>query len=808
MFWIERSFQHVRYGMRGLRREPVFAMTTLLTLALGTAATTTVFSVVDAELWRPLPYQRPHELLAAGSRAPDSQLTDGISLEEFQAWRQRVTAFSSLTPHAIGARRIAQLGYAESFLTNEVTGDYFTTLGLRPLAGRLFTRADGSDVAVLTQRGWRRVFNDDPAAVGRSFQLDDRAVTIIGVVANDDAMGPDRELYVPIDERSPQRGPQFYSVIGRLRPGASAVEAIQQLQAAIDEHATIDAARRGHRAFAEDLSAYYRRTNAQPLYFFLGASLLVLLLTIANVAGLMVSRAIRRTPEFAVRSAIGGGSRTLTAQLVVEGALIAVPGCAIGLALTYAATRLLGQFVPDEFLYRGTQIAIDVRVVLATTIVALITTAGLAIVPLGIIRRAGERAVLGAGHRTGEAPSAARSRRFLLIGQLAMTVTLLAGAGVFVKSYLALMQVPLGFDPANAWSVRIAMSGGRFDSAEAVRAYADDVEARLRRVPGIEHVAAASTSPLRSGWLAMVKPSAAAPETPEARAILRVVGADYFRATGTAIIRGRGISSDDRPGSPAVAVVNEELVRRAFGTADPLGRTIDVNTMRAPVSGQRGVTIVGVAASVKETGLNEVSFADVYLPFAQHPQSNIEFIVRGRGTNAVMNGALRAAATDPLVPVTGVTSMQDRVDQALQDERFNLLVVGAFAVLALLTAAIGVYGAMAYAVSARWRELGVRMALGASPRALLRGALWQSARLALIAGAMGLTGAFLFARWVGDGLYLVPGKHNGMLYNTRVDDPAALTSALLVIVTLALVAGAVPARRASRIDPVQALRAD
>ena len=805
---MDRLRQHLRYGVRGLRREPAFALTTLLTLALGTAATTTVFSVVDAELWRPLPYERPDELVAVASTPADAKLTDGITLQEFQEWRRRATAFSSLTPHAIGTRRVAQLGYAESFLINEVTGNYFTTLGLRPLAGRVFSVADSPDVAVLTERGWRRVFDNDPAVIGRSFLLDDRGVTIIGIVADDDSMGTDRELYVPIDERSPQQGAVFYNMIGRLAPGAGVAQAIQQVQSVIDERAAVDPARRGHKASVEDLSARYRRSNAQPLFFFLGASLLVLLLTIANIAGLLVSRAVRRAPEFAVRSAIGGGTRSLAAQLIAEGALIAVPGCVVGLALTYAVTRVLGQFVPEEFLYRGTRIAIDARVVLATLGVALITTTGLAVVPLGIVRRLGERATIGSGQRTGETPSAARSRRVLLVGQLAMTVTLLAGAGVFVKSYLAVMQVPLGFEPASSWSIRIAMAGERFKSHDAIRAYTSDVIDRVRRVPGVQDVAAATTSPLRSGWLATATPASSPAGTPPARAILRTVGAGYFRATGTPIVRGRAISNDDRAGGPEVAVVNEEFVQRVFGDADAIGRRIDLNTMRAPVPGRSGVTIVGVAANIKETGLNEVSFADVYLSFLQAPHGNVELIVRGHGSDAVMLGALRAAANDPLVPVTGVSSMQSRVDQALQEERFNLIVVGAFAILALLTASIGVYGAMAYAVSARWREFGVRVALGASPRALLGGALWQSVRLALIAGAVGLTGALLIARSIGDALYLVPGKHNGMLYDTKVDDPLALTSAVVLIVGLALIAGAIPARRASRVDPVTALRAD
>lgn len=801
---------HFKYGLRGLRREPLFAITTLLTLALGTAATTTAFSVANAELWRPLAFPHPEQLVAVVSRAADAKQTDGIDLDELQAWRAHAKAFTTLTTHGITSRRTAQIGYAESFITNEVTADYFTTFGREALTGRVFTAADAaSGVAVLSERGWKRVFNNDPSVIGRSLLLDDRAVTIIGIVASDDSMGSEGELFVPLDEFSPRRANHtFYTMVGRLAPGATLAEATQQVQAAINERAVVDAKRRDHRAVAYQLSDYYRRSNAQPLYFFLGASLLVLLLTIANIAGLTVSRAVRRSPEFAVRSAIGGGSRSLAAQLAAEGALITVPGCALGLALSYAITQVLGQFVPDEFLYRGTRIVIDMRVVLVTLGAALITTAGFAIVPLGIVRRLGERAAIGSGQRTGETRSATRSRRVLLVAQLAMTVTLLAGAGVFVKSYLAVTQVPLGFEPANAWSIRIAMAGDRFTSEDAIRAYIGDVMDRVKRVPGVQDVAPATTSPLRSGWLAMVTPTSAPAGTQPARTILRTVGADYFRATGTRIVRGRAITNDDRAGGPEVAIVNEEFVQRVFGGEDPIGRRIDLNTLRAPVPARSGVTIVGVAANVKETGLNEVSFADVYLSFAQTPHNNVELIVRGHGSDAVMIGALRAAASDPLVPVTGVSSMQSRVDEALQEERFNLIVVGAFALLALLTASIGVYGAMAYAVSARWREFGVRVALGASPRALLGGALWQSVQLALIAGGLGLAAALGLARWIGDALYLVPGKHNGMLYDTKVNDPVALASALILIVLLALVAGAVPARRASRVDPVTALRAD
>jgi putative ABC transport system permease protein len=615
---------------------------------------------------------------------------------------------------------------------------------------------------------------------------------------------------VPIDERSPsQASATFYSMIGRLAPGATLAAATQQVQGAIDDRAPVNPARRNHRAVVESLSTYYRTSNARPLYFFLGASLLVLLLTIANVAGLMVSRAVRRTPEFALRSAIGGGTRSLAAQLTAEGALVAVPGCALGLALAYAATRVLGQFVPDDFLIRGEHIPIDARVAGATLMVALITTASLTLVPLGIIRRVGERAALGAGHRTSDIPMAGRSRRILLTGQLAVTMTLLAGTGVFVKSYLELMQVPLGFEPANAWSIRIAMSGSRFERPESVRAYVESVSDRLRAVPGIQHVAAATSSPLLSGWLAMVTPaSPPSPQAAGARVVLRSVGADYFRAAGTPIVRGRGFAGTDRPGAPAVAVINEELARRMFPDADPIGREIEFSAVRVATMGRGLATIVGIASDIKEIGLNEVRMADLYLPFEQRPSTSVELIARGQGVDAAMIAALRTAASDAVVPVITVGSLHSRVSRALQNERFHLMVVAAFAWLAVLTAGIGLYGAMAYAVTTRRREFGVRLALGASRRSLVGGTLLQSARLALVGGVAGLAAALLLARWIGDALYLVPGSHNGLLYNTNTTDPVALGVALAAILMLALLASAIPARRASRIDPAQALRAD
>jgi predicted permease len=401
----------------------------------------------------------------------------------------------------------------------------------------------------------------------------------------------------------------------------------------------------------------------------------------------------------------------------------------------------------------------------------------------------------------------------LLTAQLGLTVILLAGAGIFLKSFVALTHVPLGFDAASGWSMRVAPSGPQYATDDQVRAYAAALTAQAQAIPGVRDVAVATSSPLLSGPLVIATKSGTMdPAAPDSgtRAIWRAVSAGYFDTIGTRIIRGRGILPSDVAGAPAVAVVNEQFTRAAFGGGDPIGAYIDFTARHAAAVRGGTVLIVGVAADIKEVGLNETKISDVYVPFAQQPTRSFELIVRGSGGRDSMAKNLRAAAVsaDPSVPVTGLSTLDARVGQALSRERFNLILVAGFAIVAVLVGAIGIYGAMAYAATARWREFGVRLALGASPYALLGTALWQAARLGLIGGALGVAGAIGLGFWIGNALYLVPGEHNGLLYNVTTTDPLALVGALGGIVLVALLAGALPARRVARIDPVRALRAD
>jgi putative ABC transport system permease protein len=820
--WIAGLWRDVRYGLRGLRCEPTFTLTATLTFALGIATTTTVFSVADAELWKPLPFPDSKQLIAVYSRGPAPNApVDGVSGADLLDWRAGTPALADLAGEGPSTRRVLRLDTAESVMATEVTANYFSTLGRPAVAGRTFTAEDaqGSGAAVLTDRAWRRLFDADPSIVGRSVALDAQSVTVVGVVAADDSLGRDPDVYIAFDERAAsfldRSAVAMYGGIGRLKPGHTAAVALAQLQAVAARVAqAYPDGRAGHRMHVEDLGESYAGYNWRPLFFFLGASLVVLVLSAVNVATLLVGRAFRRTREFALRGALGGGQGALARQLLVEGALLALPGGAIGVLLTTWAVAFFTAELPADFLARGSRIPIDLRVCAFAFGVTALTTVLFVLMPLLVARRINLSGALGPGARTGRSAGEGRARMVLLTAQMALTVILLAGAGIFLRSFLALSQVPLGFDPDDAVAIRSTLSGPRYSADEQVRGYVEALLARARAVPGVREAAIGSSSPLGSGPL--VRFNAAdrpAPATGAGSgAIIRAVTPGYFRTLSIRIVGGRSLTDADVAGAPRVAIVNEALVDQVFQGDNPVGRAIDVLPgARAPWTRRPGrLLVVGVAANVKEVGLNEVQFPGIYVPFAQTPSPWFELVVRAGIPPAGLATALRraAAAVDPAVPVTSVSTFEQRVRDALQGDRFNLLLIAGFAAVAVLLAAIGVYGTIACAVEARTREFGVRLALGARPSRLLGAALWQAVRLALVGAGAGVAGTLVLARAMGDALYLVPGEHNGLLYQVSTTDPAMLACAFVGIVLVALVAATVPARRVARVDPVLALRSE
>ena len=816
--------RHLKFALVGLRREPTFALAAILTLAIGVATVTTTFSVADAELWKPLPYPNPEQLVAITSRGPSARAraqADPIAGADLLDWRASAPAFAELAGVGRTSRRVLRLDTAESALVTEVTANYFSTLGRLPIAGRTFGPEDArqSRAAVLTDRAWRRLFSSDPSAIGRQVLLDDQPVVVAGIVSADDSLGQEADLYLPIDESTSafldRATALTYGAIGRLRSGVDAGAARVQLQGIADRIAqAYPEGRAGHAIFVDDLHSYFSGNNWRPLYFFLGGSIVVLVLSAVNVAALLLARAVRRTREFALRGALGGSLAALSRQFLAEGAVIAIPGGAAGVLVSSWALKLFTAELPSDLLLRGTTIPIDFRVTFFALAVSSVTTVAFVMVPLLLARRIDLMSALGAGGRSGISGAEGRARLTLLTVQIALTVVLLSGAGLFLKSFVALTRVPLGFDPVNAIAIRATLSGPRYATDAQVRQYVEELVDRARATPGVRDAAVASSSPLGSGpmlrLVAADRPRPAVNDSP--RAIIRAVTSTYFHTLATRIVRGREFSEADVAGAPRAVIVNEYLAGLVFPGEDPIGKTIDfLPGARAPWTNRPGeARIVGVAANIKEVGINEVDFADIYVPFAQSPAPALELIARTSVPASTLLTSLRqqAASLDPAIPVTSATTFDARLSDALQGDRFNLLLTGAFAAVAVLLAAIGVYGAVAYAVQARTRELGVRLALGAKPSRLVGSALWQAGRIGVIGGAAGVGLTLVLARLIGDALYLVPGSHNGLLYKVTTTDPVMLACAFAGIVVVALIAGAVPARRIAGVDPVRALRAE
>jgi putative ABC transport system permease protein len=815
--WIDRLWREARLAARRLRHEPTFTLTAAITLALGVTTTTTVFSVADAELWKPLPYPQPHQLVAVYSRGPAANATsDGISGADLLDWRAHLRSFSAIGLQSYTVRRVLQDETARSVVTAEVTANYFAALGRPAISGRMFTDADGHGprAALLTDRGWHALFGADPTIVGRSIVLDGVPFLVVGITRATDLFDRDPDLYLALDESSAgfldPAQPLGYGFVARLRPGVRREEAHAELQSAL----TIRPERVNHRIVVQDLGEYYSGHNWRSLYFFLGASLLVLVLSAVNVASLFLARAAGRHREFALRSALGGGRAALARQLVVEGALVALPAGALGVFLSTWTVRAFTASLPADFLARGSDVSIDLRVCAFAFAATVVATIAFALVPLPLARRIDAASALRGGTRAGRSMSEGRARGLLMVVQLALTLMLMSGAGIFLKSFLALRQVPLGFDPNNLVSIRTTLSGPRYDSDAAVRAYTGRLLDQVRTVSGVRDVAVASSTPLASGPLTFFGRGDQPRPAPgdETRAILRNATPGYFRTLGITLIRGREFADADAAGAPPVAVINRTMAARLFGDEDPIGRVIDLLPgSRTPWTKRPGpLQVVGVADNVKQVELNEVDFADVYVPFAQMPSPRFELLVRTSTPAVPLIDRLRerAARVDPTIPITGASTLDDRVVNALRGNRFNLLLVSWFAGLAILLAATAVYGAVAHHVQTRTSEFGVRLALGAQPLELVANSVWRTARVAIGGALLGLAGTFVFAALIGNALYTVQGSHSGLLYSVRTTDPVSLASACAGLVLIALVAGALPARHVARVDPVRALRSE
>jgi putative ABC transport system permease protein len=821
---LEQVWRDVRHGVRALRREPAFAATALLTLSLGTATLATVFALTDAELWRPLPFPQPERLVAASSVAPGPRGGwEPLTPADFLDWRSQARLAAYATEGTFG-RRALRRSTPESAVVQAVTSNYFEVLGIMPRLGRPFAsgRDDRASVAVISDRGWRRLFDGSPDIVGTTIVLDDVETTIVGVLAGQplELNQGNPDLFVvfdPAERASDRRTRSIGVVIARLADGATIGQAQAELQSiAARIAASFPVDHTGHRVEMEGLAGFYASNNWRPLFFFLAAAAMVLILSCLNVANLLLARALRRQREFAIRGALGGGRAALVRQLVVEGALLAVPAAAMGTLLASWAMTLLGTQMPEDYLARGGHFRLDAHIAAFAIGVSAVITIALSLAPLVFARRVELNPILGQGGRTaGRTRSQVRSRNALLVAQLSLTLVLLAAAGIFLTSFRNLVDAPLGFEPSGRLALRFTLPASRYAGDEAYRAFAARLLEDARATPGAAGAEVASSSPLLSG--PVMRLAAADRPRPDAgdqeQAIVRSVGPEYFRVLGVRIVEGRAFTPGDVAGAPRVVVLNDYVAARLFPGESAVGKPVELIPRTAGQAWTQRpghAVVVGVIAHVKDISVSEVDFGNVYLPFAQAPAPTVELIVRTAIAPAGLVQPLRAAAgsIDPALPPSRVETLPDRVSDSLRGARFNLVLIASFAALAILLAAVGIYGSMACAVQERQREFGIRLALGQPPAAILRATVGRAVRLAIAGAAIGLALSLVIARLIGNALYLVRGQHSGLLYGVTTSDPAALGSAAAAMIVIAVMSGLIPARQATRVDPLIALRSE
>jgi predicted permease len=807
----------LRFAMRALRRHPSFAAAAVLTIAIGIGANTAIFSVVNAALLRPLPYTDQGRVLDISNTWEGSPRAR-LSPAEFFDYRAMVgDAFSALGVFSMGTASLVGAGEPILLRTGFASADVLPALGVRPMVGRPFTADEeraGANVALISHGLWSRQFGADPAIVGRQITLSGTGTEVIGVLPtgfqlpDDYGAGVATDLLVPLGldpATTTARGSHFLRGVGRLAPGASR-EIAQGALATIANRFVAD--------FPDDYPRDMRfgvtvtpiadrviGDARRPLLLLLGAAGFVLLVACANVANLMLVRLDARQGELAVRTAVGAGRGRLVRQLLVESTAIGVLGGAAGIVLAWWSTRLLLALRPPN-LPRFSEVALDYRVFGFAGAVAIGT--GLLFGLLPAVRFSGVR-MAGALHASGRGASSGgnRFRRALVVGQVALALTLLSGAGLLGRSLAALRAVDPGFRPDHVLTGRVTLPPADYAEENDVIEALEAIRTRVAAAPGVRAAGAVTTLPLISGLgdiNIQIEGRMVAEGEVSPRADWQAVTPGYFDAMGLVVLRGRAIDERDRSGAPGVVVINETMAERYWPGEEPIG-------VRFTLGGGAGpglVTVVGIVGDVRHGSLADPRIGQMYLAHAQFRFWNggsvaraLTLVARSAGDPQALSTAVRDAvhAVDPRLPIANVQAMDEVVTASLGRERFLFAVAAAFALVALILGVLGVYGVLAYAVARRTREIGLRLALGARGAEVARLIALEGGRLIIGGTVIGLAGALLLGRLL-----------RGLLFGIAPTDPLTLAAVVTVLGTTAALACYVPARHAARIPPMEALR--
>ena len=804
--------QDLRFAFRQLVKSPAFSVVAIVALALGIGANTAIFSIINTIFLRPLPYPQPERLVRLGSSQPEKSFNQApFSYPRFEVVRDGQKVFSDLALGAFTAFTVTGRGDPEQVQGIQSSANYLTTLGLQPLHGRNFTadedRPGGAPVVLLSYNYWRTRFNSDPAALGKLLTLDGQPRTIIGVLPPALSSFPlnQTELWTPrpteVTFLVPSQlngGGFFFNVIARLRPGitlAQARENINVLAAAYrSAHpANVDAATSADvTLMLEDLVG-----NQRPTYALLfGAVGCVLLIACANVANLLLARFVGRRKEIALRFALGASRGQVIRQLLLESTLVALIGGVLGLLL---AQWGLDTFVHlgQNFIPRSLEISLDPRAMAFTLGVALLTGVGMGLVPaIQAARHDANDALKDSSRGSSGSAVQGRLRSGLLVGEIALSLVLLIAASLLLTSFARLQRVSPGFQPEGVFVGFINLPPAKYPNAAALSNFFIRLSEKLAAIPGAKSVALNDSPPL--GGNGGPAPVAVVGRTvpplgDRPNALRHLISPNNFATLGIRLQSGRDFNERDRPDSPPTVIINESFARHFFPKENPVGQKLITGM------GQRVSEIVGVVSDTHSVNLNTAPQDEYFLPALQRGESFTTIMIRTAGDPAALANTVRAALreVDPDLPLLNPQALTTLIAQSVADRRLVMLLLAVFAGLALVLACIGVYSVMAYVVSQRTGEIGIRMALGASPATVLKMILSQGLRLTLLGVGLGLLAALGLTRLM-----------QQLLFGVQAHDPLIYAGISLLLCAVATCACWLPARRATKVDPIIALRSE
>ncbi|HYB95088.1 MAG TPA: ABC transporter permease [Vicinamibacterales bacterium] len=815
---VEMIIQDIKHAWRSLARKRSFTVVVVLTLAIGIGGTAAIFGVVNAVLLRPLPYPDPDRVVRVykTQRAQPDRVGGTVSPPDYDDWRRDNQSFTEVAGYLTNSLALTGHGEAEQIVSAAVTGGFFDVLGVPPRLGRAIATSDdpaGSrDVVVISHALWTRRFGANPSLVGQQIVLDAVPHEVIGVMPASFQFPLRSELWVPLRfsqrDLETQRGAHYIEVIGRLRPDVP-----------------LDRARQDMRAVAARLAANYPRTNRetsasvhplreglvgnirQSMFVLLGAVGLVLLIVCVNVASLILLRSVGRGRELAVRVAVGAGRATLIRSLLIESLLLGIAGGAVGLVLAYWATTAIAAMDPSIGVPLLNQTRLDATVVMFTMAVAIVAALVFGTLPAWQASAVGDvvtRIREEGGSTTGD-PKRQRLRSLLIVGETTLAVVLLVGAGLLARSFERLLAVDLGFSTAGVQTFGISLPDSKYAQPLQRQAFVETLLTRAAAIPNVESAGAVFGLPLtnfRFGITATSRDGVALSDEEQDQLTLqvRLVTPDYFKTMGIRVVKGRGFTSSDRMGGALVAMLNETGASRVWPKDDPLGRSLEVGTRFGLGGSRAGGVIVGIVRDVHDHGPSSRVAPTLYLPHAQWPDGSVAIVAKARnGDPSSLVQPLRAVLQelDSDVPMSAVRSMDQIAATSIAQPRLYLVLIATFATTAMLLAAIGLYGVLAYAVGQRTREIGIRLALGANRSEVTGMVMRQAGRLAFAGVALGLLGAVAASRLL-----------RAQLFQIAPTDAYTYAAVALGLSVVALIASWIPARRAARIDPLTALRHD